>query len=247
MSYLEELETLLRERGVAEERVRDTVDDLAAFVAEGGADPEEEFGPVTEFADDLTGGADEAGTGTGKEGETLVWGADSFAALGKMNELGAQGWEVDRLDGKGAFVSHRDENPQAWEYRQESALGKRERARIAERLAPEGWEPCGHYFTFAYFKRTRAAVVGPEAELAERPEPARKRFFWGVPGLAVTTFFLALLVVSLISLGQTIRQGDAADRVSSLLGAVTGGVLGLVVMTVVVWLFFKLLARIRNR
>lgn len=245
MSYLEELETLLRERGVAEERVRDTVNDLSAFAAEGGVDPEEEFGPVAEFVDDLTGENGEAEAEAGVE--TMVWGADSFAAQGQMNELGAQGWEIDRLDRQGRFVSRRDEKPQAWEYRQESALGKRERARMAERLAPEGWEPCGHYFTFAYFKRARAAVVGPEAELAERPEPARKRFFWGVPGVAVTTFFLALLVVSLISLGQAIREGDAADRVSTLLGAATGGVLGLAVMTVLVWLFFKLLARIRNR
>lgn len=247
MSYLEELETLLRTRGVAEERVRDTVDDLAAFVAEGGADPEEEFGPVTEFADDLVGGDGDAESGVAAGTETLVWGADSFVARDRLNELGAQGWEVDRLDNKGAFVSHRDENPQAWEYRQESALGKRERARMAERLAPEGWEPCGHYFTHAYFKRARAAVVGPQAELAERPEPTRKRFFWGVPGLAVTTFFLALLVVSLISLGQTLWEGDAADRVATLLGAVAGGAVGVAGMTVVVWLLFKLLAKFRNR
>lgn len=247
MSYLDELETLLRARGVAEERVRDTVDDLAAFVAEGGADPEEEFGPVTEFADDLTGEGGDTGAGAAAEVETLVWGADSFAAPDRLNELGAQGWEVDRLDGKGAFVSYRDENPQAWEYRQESALGKRERARMADRMAPEGWEPCGHYFTHAYFKRARAAVVGPQAELDERPEPARKRFFWGVPGLAVTTFFLALLVVSLLSLGQALWEGDTPDRVTTLLGAVVGGVLGLAGMTVVVWLFFKLLAKLRNR
>ncbi|WP_017584605.1 hypothetical protein [Nocardiopsis valliformis] len=179
MSYLDELETLLREREVPEERVRETVDDLAAFVAEGGVDPREEFGSVEEFADDLTGGNEGAEAGT----ETMVWGADSFEAQRRLNELGAQGWEVGHLNGKGAFVSHRDENPQAWEYRQESALGKRERARMAERLAPEGWEPCGHYFTFAYFKRSRAALVGPEAELDERPEPVRKRFFWGSPGL----------------------------------------------------------------
>jgi hypothetical protein len=243
MSYLDELETLLREREVPEERVRETVDDLAAFVAEGGVDPREEFGSVEEFADDLTGGDAGAETGT----ETMVWAADSFEAQGRLNELGAQGWEVDHLNRKGAFVSHRDENPQAWEYRQESALGRRERARMAERLAPQGWEPCGHYFTFAYFKRPLAALVGPEAELDERPEPARKRFFWGVPGAVLTTFFLALLMVSLLSLGLTLWEGDAADRLMTLLGALVGGLLGLAVMTVVVWLFFKLFARIRNR
>ncbi len=243
MSYLNELETLLRERGVAEERVRETVSDLAAFTAESGADPEEEFGPVAEFADDLAGSDGEPGVG----GEVLVWGADAFVAPVRMNEMGAQGWEIDLVDRQGRFVSHREENPQAWEYRQESALGRRERARMAERMAPEGWEPCGHYFTHAYFKRARAALVGPEAELAERPAPARKRFFWGVPGLAVTAFFLVVGVVSLLSLGRTLWEGDNADRAATLLGALVGAGVGLVAMTVVVWLVFKLFARLRNR
>ncbi|MFE1169910.1 DUF2812 domain-containing protein [Nocardiopsis sp. NPDC058789] len=241
MSYMDELETLLRARGVTEERTRETVDDLAAFVAESGVEPEEEFGPVAEFADDLAGEDAEAGP------EALVWGADSFVAQGRMNELGAQGWEIVRLDRQGRFVSHRDEPPQAWEYRQESALGRGERERMARRLAPEGWEPCGHYLTHAYFKRARAAVVGPEAVLEERPEPTGRRFFWGVPGVAVTVFFLAVLVVSLVSLGRTLWEGDAADRVATLLGAVVGGAVGLAAMLVVVWLAFKLLARIRNR
>ncbi|WP_017585095.1 hypothetical protein [Nocardiopsis ganjiahuensis] len=243
MSYLDELETLLREREVAEERIRETVNDLAAFVAEGDADPEEEFGPVAEFADDLTGG----GGGSGPGGEALVWGADAFEAPARMNEMGAQGWEIDLVDRQGRFVSHRDESPQAWEYRQESALGRRERARMAERLAPEGWEPCGHYFTHAYFKRARAALVGPEAELAERPAPARKRFFWGVPGLVVTAFSLVVGVLALLSLGRTLWDGDNADRAATLLGALVGAGVGLGAMTVVVWLFFKLFARLRNR
>lgn len=241
MSYLEELESLLRARGVAGERVRETVDDLAAFVAESGVDPEEEFGPVSEFADDLRGQDGEAGP------ESLVWGADSFVAQGRMNELGAQGWEIDRLDRQGRFVSHRDEPPQAWEYRQESALGRGGRERLVRQLAPEGWEPCGHYLTHAYFKRARAAVVGPEAAVEGRPEPSGKRFSWGVPGVLVTGFFLVVLVVSLFRLGRTLWEGDAADRVATLLGAVVGGAVGLAAMTVVVWLAFRLLARIRNR
>ncbi|MGW5878613.1 DUF2812 domain-containing protein [Nocardiopsis terrae] len=247
MSYLDELEKLLRERGVAPEWIRATTDDLAAFMAEGGTDPEEEFGPVAEFADDLTG--EDGGTGSATESgtETLVWGADAFESPARMNEMGAQGWEVDRVDPRGRFVSHRGEHPQTWEYRQESALGSRERARTAGRLASEGWEPCGHYFVFAYFKRARAALVGPRAELTERPEPARKRFFWSLPGLAVTAIALVVGVTGLFGLAQTLWAGDTADRVATLLGALAGAATGAVAMTLVFWLLFKLFAKVRNR
>ncbi|WP_239646269.1 hypothetical protein [Nocardiopsis valliformis] len=63
----------------------------------------------------------------------------------------------------------------------------------------------------------------------------------------MTTFFLALLMFSLFILGRTLWEGDTADRLMTLLDALVGGLLGLAVMTVVVWLFFKLFARIRNR
>lgn len=39
VSYLDELTALLRDRGVSEERVRATVDDLSSFLMEGGLDP----------------------------------------------------------------------------------------------------------------------------------------------------------------------------------------------------------------
>ncbi|SIO88244.1 DUF2812 domain-containing protein [Nocardiopsis sp. JB363] len=238
MNYLDELATLLRERGVSEDRIRSTTDDLSAFLAEGDLDPEEEFGPPTEFADDLVGEE-----GPEPAPESLVWAADSFAATERLNELGAQGWEVDRVDRFGRFVSHRGEQPQIWEYRQEIAPGRRERERSLGRLAPEGWEPAGHYFTFAYFKRARAALVGPAAELAERPEPTRKRFFWSPAGLLTIGIALVVLVISLYSLGGTLWEGDNADRVATMAGAGVGALIGVGAVLGVFWL----VARVRNR
>lgn len=238
MSYLDELTTLLRARGVPEPRLKSTIDDLAAFLADGDLDPMEEFGPVAEFADDLVG---EEGPEADPEG--LVWGADSFAATARLNEMGAQGWEVERVDRFGRFVSHRGEDPQVWEYRQEIAPGRRERTRLAESLAPQGWEPAGHYFTFAYFKRSRAALVGPAAVLDERPEPTRKRFFWSPPGLVLIAVALVVLVISLFDLGGTLWEGDAADRVATLAGAGVGALVGVGAVLGVFWLFAKL----RNR
>lgn len=238
MSYLDELATLLRERGLSEERVRSTSDDLAAFLAEGDLDPEEEFGPLTEFADDLMGER-----GREPDPESLVWSADSFVAPGRLNEMGAQGWEVDYVDWLGRFASHRGEELQAWEYRQEIAPGRRERERLLARLAPEGWELCGHYSTLAYFKRSRAALVGPAAELDERPEPTAKRFFWSGRGLTVVALCVVVLATSLYSLGGTLWEGDGSDRVATLLGAGTGALFGLGAVLGAFWLF----SRVRNR
>lgn len=238
MSYLEELATLLRARGVPERRLKSTIDDLATFLAEGELDPTEEFGPAREFVDDLVG--EER---PDPDPESLVWAADSFAATGRLNEMGAQGWEVEWVDRFGRFVSHRGEDPQIWEYRQEIAPGRRERTRLAEGLAPEGWELAGHYFTFAYFKRSRAALIGPAAELDERPEPPRERFFWSPPGLLSIGVALVVLVISLFTLGGTLWEGDAADRVATMAGAGVGALVGVGAVLGVFWLF----ARVRNR
>lgn len=238
MSYLDELATLLRARGVPEQRLKSTIDDLAAFLADGDLDPTQEFGPVREFADDLVGEE-----GPEPDPESLVWAADSFAATERLNEMGAQGWEVERVDRYGRFVSHRGEDPQAWEYRQEIAPGRRERKRLTESLAPEGWELVGHYFTFAYFKRSRAALIGPAAELDERPEPTRKRFFWSPPGLLLIAVALVVLAISLFDLGGTLWEGDAADRVATMAGAGVGALVGVGAVLGVFWL----VARVRNR
>lgn len=238
MSYLDELATLLREREVPEDRIRSTTDDLSAFLVEGDLDPEEEFGPPAEFADDLVGE-----DGPEPAPESLVWAADSFVATERLNELGAQGWEVDRVDRFGRFVSHRGEEPQVWEYRQEIAPGRRERTRLAEILAPEGWEPAGHYFTYVYLKRARAAVVGPAAELDARPAPTAKRYFGSVRGLVVIVLALVVLGASLYSLGGTLGEGDTADRVATMAGTGVGALVGVGAVLGVFWL----VARFRNR
>ena len=240
VSYLDELTALLRDRGVSEERVRATVDDLSSFLMEGGLDPEEEFGPVTDFADDLLG---KTGSESEAAPETLVWGADAFEAHARMNEMGAQGWELERLDGMGRFVGHRGETPQVWEYRQVIAPGRRERERAAERLEPEGWELFGYFFTYAYFKRPTAASVGPAAELGERPEPTARSFFWSARGLVSVGVALVVVLISLFFLGTTLWEGDGSDRVATLLGAVVGAAIGLGAVMAV----FRLVAMFRNR
>lgn len=182
-SYYEELAERLRAAGVPDDEAARTVDDLAAYAAESGADPRDEFGTPEEFAARLAparagGGSPGPDELPGEADETWVWTADAFQDRLMLGRFGDEGWEVERIDAAGRFVSRRDvRNPQRWEYRRETVLPGRRRA-LADRLAPDGWEPCGTWMCFEYFKRPKAASLGPEAELDAPPETPAKRYFW---------------------------------------------------------------------
>lgn len=205
-AYLDELKALLREGGVPAEQAEATVADLASYVAETGSEPEEEFGPVGDFAGRLLAArAPEAGPAGASEWR---WTADIFADRQTLARFGDQGWEIDRIDHLGRFVGHRDpERPQRWEYRRELVAPGGGRA-LAARLAPEGWEPCGTWLCYRYFKRPRAASVGPAAQLdSPPPAPARSVFFSRRFYLLTAVIPLALVVPGIV---LTPSHGDTA-------------------------------------
>ncbi|MFF0312422.1 hypothetical protein ACFYSC_33745 [Streptosporangium sp. NPDC004379] len=209
--YFDALAALLRDRGVPAERVASTIEELAGHVAESGAAPEEEFGPVAAFADSLGGvtGDDAAGGDdrTASAGESWSWTADIFADERRLNEFGGQGWEVDRVDRRGMFVSHRDpERPQRWEYRRETVWPEGRRA-VTERLAPDGWEPCGTWFLYEYFKRPGAASAGPAAEIGSPPPAPGGRLFLSVRFLLLLAAWLLLVIAA----GWAVRGGFGGD------------------------------------
>ncbi|MEV4005673.1 hypothetical protein [Actinomadura sp. NPDC049753] len=180
--YFDELAERLRARGLPEDEVSRTVDDLAAFVAESGTDPVQEFGTPEDFVSQVAPDGAGAGARTGPvppdEAETWKWRADAFHEREVLNRYGDEGWEVERVDSTGRFVTHRDpDDPQRWEYRRETVLPGRRNA-VVDRLAPDGWEPCGTWICFEYFKRPKAASLGPEAELRDVPGTPSGRNFW---------------------------------------------------------------------
>ncbi len=225
--YLTRLAELLGERGVDADRSRILLEDLAAHTAESGADPEEEFGPVEEFADALAPPPD-ARDGDPAEPDVLVWSADAFEGPARLAAMGAQGWEVERVDRLGRFVSRRaPERPQTWEYRQELSPGPGDRERLTGRLAPEGWEPCGHWSVLAYFKRPGSATAGPAAELAAPPAPGRRRYFVGWRG--ALTIGACLLVAVVAGTWSILRLADGAagaEGAADWAGFAVGAVLG---------------------
>ncbi|MEU1736896.1 hypothetical protein [Streptosporangium sp. NPDC020145] len=230
--YFERLTAAMTEAGMPADRVEATVTDLRAYLAESGGDPEEEFGPADELAAELTGASAPPVEGA----QTWRWTADLFHDVKMLNEYGAQGWEVEKVDVKGMFVSVRDpENSQQWEYRRETR-----RPGLVESLAPDGWEPCGTWVWFEYFKRPRAVSLGPAAELSAPPRGPGRGFFLsprfyalvGVLLVAEVVFTVLVLVVGKDEIGEF-------DGLDTLFGLFTGATLGVAAVVAVLWLFSR--------
>ncbi|RFU42112.1 hypothetical protein DZF91_08295 [Actinomadura logoneensis] len=231
--YFTELADRLRGLGVAEDRIGPLVAELSGYAAESGAAPEDEFGPAAEFAAEFAEAAAQARAGVGAgpapaaDAERWVWTANASVDQEMMNRFGAQGWEIERVDHLGRFVSRRDPvSPLRWEYRRD-VVGRRERARHAAALAPEGWEPCGHWLFLAYSKRPLAAVAGPAAELEDPPgRPARSLYLTRAVWAPVAVL-AASLVLAGVLLAVAFTTGGGGSTVRGLLfGLPVGLVLG---------------------
>ncbi|QES40900.1 hypothetical protein DEJ49_07720 [Streptomyces venezuelae] len=229
--YLIDLAERLQARGLPADRVEATVTDLAAHLDESGAeDAESEFGPADAFAAQLVpgtgvrapGAADEPGEpdGAGETVETWRWIADTYVDEELLNRFGDEGWEVERVDAIGRFVSHRDlAQPQRWEYRRE--LITRGREGLDERLAPDGWEACGTWVVYAWFKRPRAASLGPAARLeSPPPAPERSRFFSRKFSVLLAVLALAVAVAGV---SVAVDDGEASSGYGFVVGLLAGG------------------------
>jgi len=222
MSYFTDLAERLREHGVPADRVAATVADLRAHLEEsGGADPEAEFGPAREFARELVPAGAQPPEAPGAHVETWRWTADTYVDEELLNRFGGEGWEVERVDALGRFVSHRDrERPQRWEYRRE--LVTRGREGLDERLAPDGWEACGNWIVYAWFKRPMAASLGPGAEIAAPPGVPDKWRFFSRRFYALVA--VAAVVVVLAGVAVAVDDGDA-DSGFGFAGGIVAGAL----------------------
>ena len=228
--YFAELDRRLRERGMPRENAAALVAELAGHTADSGTDPHTEFGPAADFAGQLAP-ADGGTCGPEPDAEHWTWTADAYTDQAVMNRMGAQGWEIERVDRLGRFVSSRD--PQSslrWEYRRD-VVARRDRAAHAASIAADGWEPCGHWLYLAYYKRPLAVLDGPAATLADPPErPARSVYFTRRLYLHLAWTLLCLCVlVLLLTLGfpgSSDGGRDSSAPVGAGVGAVLGALLG---------------------
>jgi hypothetical protein len=195
-AYFDALSAALRRKGVAEGHIASTVAELRDHLAGTGTTPEEEFGPAAGFAAGLGGSAPPVGE-PDQEAETWTWTADIYNDRALLARHGDQGWEVERLDSLGRFVCRRVPGAALrWEYRREIVRGRR-REEVLARLAPEGWEMCGEWVFYAYFKRPKAASAGPAAALDALPGRPGRSWYIGAKGKAVTTGWLFAVAVIL--------------------------------------------------
>jgi hypothetical protein len=232
--YFDELTRSLRGRGLPENEITRTVADLAAFAAESGTDPEQEFGTPDAFAAQLAGEGERASAAAAPpaEAETWTWRADAFHEREVLDRYGDEGWEVERVDAAGRFVSRRAaDRPLRWEYRRETVL-PRNRAAVEERLAPEGWEPCGTWFHYEYFKRPKAATLGLEGELDASPEVPAKATYWSKRFYLFVAGYFAF-IAALCTAWVVLAPDDSHP--TFIAGCLTGGVVALVLMGLRRW------------
>ncbi|MFH8580994.1 hypothetical protein OHB11_11915 [Streptomyces zaomyceticus] len=191
-TYFTELSGALRAAGVPDEQIAATVEDLRGHLAETGAAPEEEFGPAAGFAARLGGLAPVPGEPDGRA-ESWTWTADLFNDRRMLALHGDQGWEVESLDSLGRFVCRRSTTATLrWEYRRE-VIGARRRAKVLAELEPEGWELCGEWLVYGYFKRPRAATAGPAGALEARPDAPHRWLFLSRRGKVALAVWLVLV------------------------------------------------------
>ncbi|MEV0524448.1 hypothetical protein AB0I66_13580 [Streptomyces sp. NPDC050439] len=219
-SYLLDLADRLRELGLPADRIEATVADLGAHLDESdGADPEAEFGSVDEFARELAPAGAQRPDAPGAHVETWRWTADTYVDEELLNRFGDEGWEMERVDALGRFVSHRDlERPQRWEYRRE--LVTRGREGLDERLAPDGWEACGNWIVYAWFKRPLAASLGPGAEVGSPPPAPGRR--WFLSRKFALLVIAAGVVVVLAGLMVALDDGEASSGLGFAAGILAG-------------------------
>ncbi|MFD3512128.1 hypothetical protein [Streptomyces sp. NPDC058657] len=225
-TYFVRLGAALRAAGMPEDEVTATVADLTAYVTDGeGTDPVAEFGDPEEFAARLRGGA--AVTEPAAGAESWRWTTDIYNDRRLLDHYGDQGWEVERVDRLGRFVCRRDPSAALrWEYRRDLAHDAQERAARSAELAPDAWEPCGHWTFYMYFKRPKAASAGPAGALdTVAPVPTAHHMFGRrvhrmllVFGLCV----LALAVLFLCGYGDFVAEHPWMPAVWGAAGAAGG-------------------------
>lgn len=152
-AYLTELAEHLRAAGLAPERVDDVLGELRDHLAASGELPEATFGPVGRFAADLLAeSADPVPDAAVPGVEQRTFRATALDEVDILAELGRDGWELTGVRDFGLHASRpRDVAARRpWQYERRRTL----RARALEqRMRADGWEPCGRWVPFSYFKR----------------------------------------------------------------------------------------------
>lgn len=152
-TYLENLAAHLQRRGVGDKRIRDIAAEAESHLVESGEAPEEAFGTVEEYAERMAVHEENlAARSTPPDYHHRTFRATAFGEMSILEFAGREGWELVDVGALALFCRRPvDENQICrWEYKRRTG---RHETIIREEMAENGWEPCGNWLPFHYFKR----------------------------------------------------------------------------------------------
>lgn len=155
-TYLAELESALKRRGLDEPRTAEVIEEISNHFAESGDRPLEAFGDPEQYAAALLAAHQPEGD-PDQRYEARTFRATAFDEVEILAELGRDGWELTGVRDFGLHA-RRPVDPgarTAWEHARRTGV---RRGPVLTPLEAEGWTPCGRWLVFHYFKRP--AVLG---------------------------------------------------------------------------------------
>ncbi len=148
-AYLEQLSACLQRYGLDSEQIGEIIAEVESHLAESGEAPLDAFGPPYVYAEKRVAARERT---TGGEWQRRTFRATAFDEMMILEEAGKAGWELYEV-GALALYCRRPwaiKEARQWEYARRIGLN---RSAIMAEMAAQGWEPCGHWSPFHYFKR----------------------------------------------------------------------------------------------
>lgn len=157
--YLGELSSHLHVRGVAEDRIKEIIGEVASHLEESGEEPAEAFGSADEYAEKMAVHAEcETQKASDEHWHHRTFRATAFDEMDILYRAGRDGWEL--LDvGPYALYCRRpveQNSSDRWEYIRRVGI---DHNGIIEEMLADRWQPCGHWVVFHYFKRPARPVA----------------------------------------------------------------------------------------
>lgn len=156
-AYLEELSACLQRYGLDNHQISEIIAEVESHLVESGETPLEAFGPPKVYAEERVTAREQV---AGGEMQRRTFRATALDEMIILQEAGKAGWELTDVAAFALYCQRpwNLEEVQQWEYARR--VGLKRNAIIAEMMT-EGWQPCGNWTPFHYFKRSlRPATQG---------------------------------------------------------------------------------------
>jgi len=156
-TYLEQLAGNLQHYGVEAIQIGEIIAEVESHLAESGEDAVEAFGPPDAYAEHRAASV-ERGAAPDDVWQRRTFRATAFDEMRILAAAGQDGWELTDVAAF-ALPCRRPWDPctvRRWAYRRRVGIN---RDALVTEMRAAGWEPCGLWLPFHYFKRPLAAAT----------------------------------------------------------------------------------------